>query len=409
MSFNYGSRNYGQGIYGGFDNAYALSAIPAIIELYDNSGAYKNTFQTGVGDFLGCEFTLEESGPKDFVLYFAKSVDIDRTDLIKIKLFNSDDYFFMGVVRKVPIDGSTKAEYNYSGFGLTDYFVRINTESQSYAAQTIEEIIIDLLDNIIIPKTPIVKNTAKINVPNITLTTFDINYTQLPEVLTALKKIAASDGNQYIIGVDEVGEFFFKPRDTETKATLVVGKDGRYGIDSYEPSDKYNAHTKYFVLDKDGGYITTITSTEDNDIFEQKITAPDVDNTTAEKWAEGILTEKEVITRSASIVWKIEEQDPLFLKANGRIRIISNIPPESAAAPSSNPWGSGTWGSGLWGGGQYTGKDIDDILRVMRVKYILTGSQSIRQIQLGALPIKLDSEIQKVNQDLLELRISLGR
>ena len=144
-------------------------------------------------------------------------------------------------------------------------------------------------------------------------------------------------------------------------------------------------------------------------IFEEKLTAPDVDNTSAEKWAEGILRENEVNTRRASIEWKIEEHSPLLLVGDGRIRIISNIPSEFNTTPDPNPYGSGTYGSGLYGGGQYTGKDLNDVLKVMEVKYTLTGNSSVRGIQLGSLPVRLDDSIKKVRKDLTELRVSLGR
>ena len=408
MPYRFGSRKYSQGVYGGGDSPAILSSIPAIVEVYDNTGMLKGTYQTGAGYFLGCEFTLDESGCRDFTLYFAQSVDIEKRDIIKIKIFNSDDYFFTGVVRVIPIDGSTETKYNYRGFGLNDYLLRINAESQSYANKTIEFILNDLLDDIIILKSPINKNLGKIDVPNITLTSFEINYNQMPNVLDALKKIANSEGD-YIIGVDRVGDFFFKPRDAETKVTLVVGKKGIYGIDRYEPEDEYEAKTKLFLLDKDGVFISSFSSGEDNDIYEKKVTAPDVDNTSAEKWAEGILAESEINTRRASIEWKIEEQNPLLLIADGSIRIICNIPSPTTTQPSPNPYGSGTYGSGLYGGGLYQGKDIDDLLIVKEVRYILTSSQSVRQIQLGSLPVRLDEQIKELRKNLLDLEISLGR
>lgn len=409
MSYPFGSPSYGDKNYGGTQNLYGMSAIPIIVEWYSNTLTYKGVFQSGSGNFLGCEFSLDESGCKDFVLFFAQSVGILKKDIIKIKLFNSDDYFFTGVVRETPIDGSTESSYNYVGFGLNDYLVRTNAESLSYANDTIQEILDDLLDTIITSKTPIIKNATKINPPNITIISLEINYNQVDSVLDTLKKIASSDGNEYIVGVDQEGEFFFRPRDTETKVNLVVGKKGIYGIDKYEPNDEYESRTKYFVLDKDGTYITTVSSSEDNDIYEDKITAPDIDNTSIENWAEGLLRINEVNTRRASIQWKIEEVNPLLLIADGRIRILSNIPPITPTTPNSNPYGSGTYGSGIYGGGQYTGKDLDDLLDVKEVKYILNGGSSVRNIQLGSLPVRLDGEILNVKRDLINLRVSLGR
>lgn len=408
MSFAFGSRLYGQGIYGGIAPAFTLSSIPIIVELYDNALNRKATFQTGVGDFLGCEFTIDESGCRSFTLGFAKFVNILKTDIIKIKILNSIDNFFTGVIRKIPIQGSTEANYNYEGFGLNDYLLRLNAGSQSYTSKTIAFILNDLVDNIIVGNTPITKNASKINPPDITLTTFDINYSQIPDVLDALRKIANSEGD-YIVGVDTDGEFFFKSRSTEIKAFLAVGKTGKYGIDEYQPRDIYEAKTKYYVLDKDGNYVTTISSLLGNDVFEQTITAPDIDNTSIGKWAEGILAENEREKRMATIEWKIEDIDPNLITGDGRIRVLSNIPPTETAAPSPNPFGSGVFGSGLFGGGAYTGFNLDDTLEIVEVNYLLNGNSSVRTIQLGSLPVRLDEQINDVRKNLVDLRISLGR
>lgn len=408
MAYDYGQNNYGGKIYGGHEQAFALSSIPVIVELYDNTLGRKNTFQTGVGDFLGCEFTLDKSGCKDFVLGFAGAVNIIKTDIVKIKLFNSIDNFFTGVIRKTPIDGSTEADYTYSGYGLNDYLVRLNAGSLSYSSKTITYILSDILDNTIVPNSPIVKNATKINVPDITLTSFDSNYSQIPDIIDTLLKIANSEG-KYISGVDHDGEFFFKPKSAEEQVFLAVGKTGKYGIDRYEPEDTFEAKTRYYVLDKDGVYVTSVASTEGNDIFEQKLTAPDIDNTSIEKWADGILAENEKEKRRATIEWKIEEIDPLRLIADGTIRVLSNIPPEDNAALEENPYGSGVYGSGLYGGELSKWKILDDTLDIIEVTYTLNGNRSVRTIQLGSLPVRFDETINTLRKNLVDLRVSLGR
>lgn len=407
MAEAFGSNQYTDGPYGGYDNPPFPTGIGTTIELYDNTLARKLTFQTGSGDFIGVQFTVDESGSRDFILFFAAPQIIEKKDIIKIRLFNSDDYFFTGVVRAVPIEGSTKAEYNYGGFGLNDYLIRMNAGPLSYSAKTLDYILNDIADNVIVVKSPIIKNAAKIVPPDITID-FDINYSQIPEVLNAIKQIANSDG-QYVTGVDQEGEFFFREKSQEIKKFLAVGKTGRNNINDYQPEDQTQIRTKYYLLDKDGAYISTISSTEDNDIFEEKLVAPDIDNATAIKWAEGILAENETLTRRATIKWKIENSAPLVLMADGNLRIHSETPPTDIAAPNPNPYGSGTYGSGLYGGGQPTWKVLDDTLQVKEVTYTLTGKEATRTIELGSLPVRLDETIITVNKKLTDLQISLGR
>jgi hypothetical protein len=403
---DYGDQYYSYGPFGGVSIPFpGLTSV--IIELYDNNWARKNTFQSGVGDFLSCEFAIDESGGRDFILQFGSYQNIDRTDIVKIRLFYSEDIFFTGVIRNIPIQGSTDSNYIYSGYGFVDYLHRLNAQSQAYANKTIQFILDDLLDNIIVTSSPIIKNVGKIDPPDITITSFNINYAGIVEVLDALRKIADSEG-YYIMGVDRLGEFFFKPRNTETVVTLVVGKTGKYGIPNYNPTDEENPTSKIYLLDKDGNHINDYLSDEDIDINEKKETAPDIDNTAAGKWAEGILAKEEVRTRKASILWPIETVKPTVLIADGNIRIISNIPSPTTTAPNPNPFGSGVFGSGIFGGGQYQGYNLDDTLEVKQVRYTLNDSETIRNIELGSLPVSLDSQILGVQKQLNDLEISLG-
>lgn len=407
---SYGSRTYSAGVYGGRADPFSLTGKTAIIvEVYDNTGAFKGLYQSGTGTLLGIEFSIDTSGPRDFILRFGGFVDIEKKDLIKIRVFNSLDYFFTGVVRRIPIEGSTENKYDYSGFGLNDYLIRANTESQSYTADTIYNIVIDLLDNIITSKTPIIKNLTKIDTLSTTVTAIDFNYISCQEAMEQLKALAQSDGNEYVIGVDSAGDFFFKQRSDEVKATLVVGKDGRFGIQDYSPQDSIEEITKYFVLNKDGTYITTINSTLGNDIFEQKITAPDIDDADIPNWAQGQLTSSEITSRQASILWPIANESPEFIIADGQLRIISNIAPPQGVDVDWTPWGFGTWGSGLWGGGKYEGYDLDDTLRILEVRYVISAQTAERRIQLGGRAVDLENLIVDVNKDLENLRVSLGR
>lgn len=441
MPYSFGSNNFGSKVYGGYDSPFVLSAIPVIVEVYSNALGYRTVFQTGVGDFLGCEFSTGESGSKDFILYFAKIANIRITDIIKIKIFNSDSYFFTGVIRETPAIGSTKAEFNYSGYGLNDYFNLLNAESKNYVNKTIEEILDDLLDNNITPYSPITKNLNKINPPDITIGSFVINYSDMLDVLDTLRKIANSSGTRYMTGVDETGDFFFLPKLNEIERTLVVGKKGKYGIDYYEPEDIVDVITQIYILEDDGTYIDTIENEDvDEDSIQQltgqyqyyvagffvvkqvreipidklrkKKAAPNIDNTAAEELAGGEIKEIDVNynSRRATVVLKIEEYMPQKLMANGNnIRVINNIPPDTTQAPDPNPYGSGTYGSGLYGGGLYQGIDIIDVLEIKEIKYILTSGESVRQIELGALPPRLEKQINQVSKDISELRISLGR
>ncbi len=356
---------------------------------------------------MSVTFKWGDCGCSDFSLQFSDYVAIEKSDKIKIRLFNDETVFFMGVVRSVPIKGSTTTDYTYSGFGLNDYLVRMNTEKLTYSGKTLQFILEDLADNIIAVKSSIVSDHAKIVPPAITVTSLVLNYVQVNEVLDALKKIADSDGNEYLYGVDETGDFFFRARSTDVKATLIVGKRGPNGIESYEPKDKEEQRTRLYVLDKDGTYLTTLVSSLGNDIYEEKVTGPDADNADVILWATGQLLNEERALRSADVDWKIIETPIDLIVADGFARVISNRPPTKVHIVGSR-WGDGLWGDGLWGGEGYTGYDLDDTLTIKEIEYSIDSKNASRKLSLGALPLRIEDMIRDINKKVTDLEISLG-
>lgn len=378
------------------------------IEVYDPSGALKGFYQSGIGDFIDCDFINDEYGCNSFILRFSEYIDINKRDTIKIRLNNQDDYIFNGVVRTIPIRGTTDLNYAYAGFGLNDYLLRLNTTSESYANKSVSYIVEDLLDNIIVDKSPIAKNAAKLDSISLNVTEINFKYIQVREALEQLQKLANSTGTEYLFGVDAEGDFFFRARDTDTIATLTVGTFGDFGITDYAPTDSYEETSRYYVLDKDGNYIDTYGSTEDIDIFEKKLTAPDISSSDIPNWALGQLLVNEQTQREAQIDWDIEKKRPINLTGDGYIRVISQTPP-SLKALVSNPYGSGTYGSGLYGGEQTDLFLVDDTLKVKTVSYFISKKEAKRTIQLGSLPISLDREIIDINKEVANLKVSLGR
>ena len=379
------------------------------VEVFTNTGTRKGFYQAGSGDYLGCEFILNESGCQNAILKFAGYADIEKTDLITIQIFDSNDNYFYGVVRQIPLDGSTKQDYTYLAYGLNDYFIRLNTQSQTYSGVTIRSIVLDLLDTIIVPNSPITKNLSKIDTLSVGVTTINFKYVSIKQAMQELQKLANSDGFEYRVGVDADGEFFFKRRGQSTIATLVTGARGDYGIEEYQPKETKDAISKLYVLKKDGTFFGTYISTEDIDIFEKKLTASDIADADIDAWANGQLLILERENREAQIDWQIKTENPFLIMADNNIRIISNIPPTQKENVDVSNYGQYAYGSGPYGGYAYSGNDVDDTLQIKQVKYTVNDKQGYMNLQLGNLPIEFDREVIAVNQDLQDLRVSLGR
>lgn len=393
---------------------FSEASAPAVVQVIKSLGSnflntvYKSVYQVGSGPLLGVEFSNNSSGSKDFVLRFSDHANIEKNDLIKIKVFGSPNDFFTGVVRNAPILGSTDTEFIYSGFGLVDYLGRISTESLSYSSELVEDIVKDIAENIIAVKTDIKYSASSIDATGVTVSSIDFDYTQVSEAIKQLKELAQASGNQYIAGVSSSGTFFFQERSSLTVQTLVAGKNSSVGIPYYNPTDENEARTKYFIKKKDGTFYGTVSSLIENDIFEETITAPDIADADLTAWATGILTESEVSTRQASIEWDIPPDRSIPLVSNGYLRIISNYPGKNIETIESSTYGSGAFGSDLFGGQQAGSNYLDDTLRILGVKYKINDSMAKMFIQLGQDPATLGAHILRIRSELKNLKISLG-
>ena len=405
MATGYGDLKYGQGAYGGKTSKY--SPVGATLYIYDRFDALKGAYQMGAGQLISCNFKHDEAGCNSFSLQFSGYADIAKSDYVKIYIMDSDDCFFTGVIRSIPIRGSTNQDYVYSGYGFNDYLVRINTGAETYTGETIRDIVEDLITTKVETQCPIIWSGVNVDILDTVITEISFKYVSIFDALDQLKAIANADGNDYRVGVDENGNFMFKARQTETLKTLIVAAAGLYGIKEYNPTDSEEAKSRIYVLKKDGTYYGAYSTTETRDIFEIKLTAPDIDDDDIDAWAAGQLWKLEQEERKAKIKWQIENIKPFKLMADGYLRIICNRPP-TVKNISGSAWGAGVWGAGIWGGEQYTGITLDDTLKVKEVEYSIDAAGAIRGIQLGSVPVTLDREMIEINKEIERLKITAG-
>jgi hypothetical protein len=387
--------------------AEVYTPIGSSIEVFNINGTKKGYYQGGSGDYLGCKFSIHERGCVSAVLSFAKYVDIDRRDTIKIKIFNSNQVYFTGVVRDIPIEGATEQKYEYKSFGYSDYLNRLNTRSLTYNNKSVRYIVLDLLDDIITDLSPITKNLSKIDTLSTNVTSIEFHYITITEALEQLQKIANVDGNDYLFGVDVDGDFFFRARNTNTIANLVVGKIGDYGIEQYSPKEEVKPISRLLVLRADGTFYGIYTSTEDIDINELKLTGPQISDTDLDLWAQGQLSVLEVITRQATIQWQIKTRDPFLIIADGYLRILSSTNPSETNFINVYYYGQNAYGSGPYGGDLYTGYELDDTLRIKEIEYTINDKRAYMKIQLGSLPVQLDLQVIALDKKIEDLKTSL--
>lgn len=335
-------------------NPYNYSKIAYLADIYENNMTYVKSFQVGMGDFVECEFSWSKHGCQEFVLLFSAYQDLEKTQIVKIRLENTT--FFCGIIREISEYADTNGNYVYAGYGLFDYIEKGNTTQKTFVSSTIYDMIEWFIDAIIAKGKPIVKDMTKIDV---LLDTYIIDVIgfqneSIDDAFDKLRKIANGlDGEDYIYGVDENRKIFFTARSTTVRKTLSVGTYGDNGIAEYRPSDSkeevenvFSIGTNALFYDEDG------TGSGDTD---ETIHIPALSDNDIDDFIEGEIYDLIRAGIEAKIKWKIEDESPLFLNANGVMRIVQG--------------------------------DAADTLLLNEVKYKITNKEKIREIRLGGIEV----------------------
>jgi len=409
MSTAYGRGKYGAGPYSGRTPPILPALYPIQLWVWSRTGTLKAMYQLGSSPLVSLQFLHNDTGCADCTIEFASPVDIVKSDLIKIRL-GIDQWYYTGVIRRVPIAGVTTQGYTYTGLGYNDYFNRIMTGNDSFATKTISYILNYVITTYIITNTPINYNVGKLNPPAITVTSLSMPFVYIKDVFDTMLNLANSTGIEYLYGVDKDGDFYFQPRSSNVMSTLFTANTGRYGIPAYEPQDTIEELTALIVLRNDKTYYGTINSVLNNDIYMDKVNAPTMSDADLLNWATGILMDRQRTLRSASIEWPITFPDELNpIVADGYLRIMSTIPPAQQQTATYTTCGDGNCGDGICGGSDaqpYT--TSDDTLAIKQVEYDISTSGATRKIELGTIPLLLEDAILKVQKKLQTVQISLG-
>lgn len=313
--------------------------VAAALPVLEKNNYYKLLFFSPEGDKIGeissqtgqnvvneFDFELNETGCGAFNINLTQKIfDLRVGDIVEIYLMGEFTPYYTGYIQKVPEEGKTDKLYKYSGYGLIAKFDEIVIDD-TYSSQEVSLIIKDILDNQIIPKKPeIIKNDAKIDITTYTVSDYYFNLTSAKKAISDLVDVA---GN-YIAGVDELKEFFFKARSTaiQQAAIKAVSKHLTDFSPNQENTEIINRiYVKIGDLTAGSNYITTIedlASQNDYGIREGVETLPTTDNAIdAAQWAAQILALKKDPTITATIT----NINILFLRerirAEGKARIL---------------------------------------------------------------------------------------
>ena len=307
--------------------------------IIDKNDFYKILIYSPEGDLLGqittksgqtllntLDFELNDTGCGSFNFNLTNdNILIKVGDIIEIYLLGEATPWFTGYIQKVPETGRTDKLYNYKGYGLIAKLDEIVID-EIYSAKELSVIATEILENEIIPKKPeIIENTAKIEVTAYTATALDFTLTKAKKAISDL----VNQAGNWVAGVDELKEFFFKARSTviQQAAVKAISKhlseflpnQDNTGIINkiYIKIGKTTAGSNYISVKED------LTSQSDYGIREGVETLPTTDNDTdAQQWANQVLTLKKDPVITVAItgidILKLRER----IRAEGKARII---------------------------------------------------------------------------------------
>jgi len=306
------------------------------LKIYDRDGIKLQEIGDDIqNNILGkVRFELIERGcgAFSFELKGLPSIDIEFTHRVDIHLFGDVNPWFSGEVFKLPETGTTERPYKYSGFGYAYQLdtTRINQAYNSTAFpassdREIGKIVKHLMTNFIEPNSDIVYNEFKIESPGFEVTDINFDRISAKQALEKLKDIAQN----FIYGVDEKRELFFKAVDSEVNQDAIrfVGKH----INSFKPKQPDSSAVVNVIdivsglITSGSNYIATVEDTDSQDTYGKrwaKLSIPEALNINdAERWGNYRLSQLKNPKKSAKLK-NVDIIDQTRIAAEGKARIF---------------------------------------------------------------------------------------
>lgn len=197
------------------------------IELVSASGALVGKLRTDVQNsiVISCEFDWNKRGgcmTFSLKLNALPAFKIIPYSIVKIKIADTDFYWFSGTVMTVPDENAEKTVYEFKGVGLVEYLKGLNAFTVIENGQDIADIARYIVQNWVVPYCPIRYNASKISESTgvINGADYDFGKYTLDKIFDTL-----ADMGGCFWGVDGDGELYFiKKTDTYLK-TKFIGFD----------------------------------------------------------------------------------------------------------------------------------------------------------------------------------------
>jgi len=216
-----------------------------VISFYDALGIRTGQISSEIltSPLASLEFEITSTGCGAFTLTLDKknAISIAYNQRIDISLFGHAIPWYSGYVIKKPQLGNTDDLNVYSGFGFFNQLDDVII-SKTYENEEISSIVNSMMTTDIESKTDVVYNSGKIYATDYTATKLAFDYIKAKESIKTLAEFATD----YIYGVDEYRELFFKPINIE------INENSRfwvsYHVQDFKPEEDTSTIVNFFYV-----------------------------------------------------------------------------------------------------------------------------------------------------------------
>lgn len=189
---------------------YPLMPNQFSMRVYNSSGQKIREISSEIQNnpLTSIEFELTANGCGDLKIITDKDnrLPAGYNQRIDISLFGDNQPWYSGYIQQVPQIGNTDDLAQYSGYGFFNQLDKVLV-ARTYSQQDIAAIVDHIMRTDVEPKTSIVYNSGKIYNVGYTAEKLAFDYVKAKEAIKTLAEFATD----YVYGVDEYRQLFFKP------------------------------------------------------------------------------------------------------------------------------------------------------------------------------------------------------
>lgn len=269
------------------------------------------------------DFELLESGCGSMELTLTEKppFEIGYRTRVDIYPFFSSDPWYTGFIYDMPRKSSKTTELRYQGFGYFDQLDWVLV-SGSWTYKKVSEVIADIIENQVAPKTAIKFNRPKIIESTSAVENFAADKITAKEALKKLSEFEPS----FVWGVDNFREFFFSLRSAQVVSKLWVGKHCEdFELEENASQIANRLYIKAGIISLGSNYVAVI---QDNDsiskygIREATISAPEVQSIEdAVAWGYAQLAQKK-LKKLAGVARNVFLENMKPIEARGKAVIV---------------------------------------------------------------------------------------